>query len=91
MTGIAIGWLIALAGGIVQIAAWIGALVNTNTLQDKTWFIVLLVGEILGVASASWGSPRCRLYRGRTRRDGIQQSRPSLPSDLRPSAAASLG
>jgi hypothetical protein len=39
----AIGCVGAFAGFIVQIAAWVGALVNTNQLADKTWFAVLLV------------------------------------------------
>ena len=34
---------IAIMGGIVtQIVAWIGAVINTNRLVDKTWFNVLL-------------------------------------------------
>lgn len=42
------GALAAAAGGIVQLVAWIGALVNTYRLQDKTWFAVLLAGGLLG-------------------------------------------
>jgi hypothetical protein len=45
----ATGCAIALIGGIMQVAAWIGALVNTNRLQEKNWFIVLLVGGLLGL------------------------------------------
>jgi hypothetical protein len=41
---------IALLGGIItQFVAWIGAVINTNRLVDKTWFNVLLW---CGVASA---------------------------------------
>jgi len=29
--------------------AWIGAVLNTANLADKTWFIVVLVGGLLGV------------------------------------------
>ena len=36
-------------GGFGQLVAWIGALVNTAPMQDKTWFIVLLVLGIVGV------------------------------------------
>ena len=45
-----VGFAVAAAGGIAQLAAWIGALVNTYQLQDKTWFVVLLVGGLLGLA-----------------------------------------
>jgi len=38
-------------GGVLGIASWIGALVNTVGLEDKTWFVVLLV---LGVLSFGW-------------------------------------
>ena len=35
---------ILLAGGTVAgVASWIGALLNTSRLNDKTWFVVLLV------------------------------------------------
>jgi hypothetical protein len=33
------------------IASWVGALLNTSRLDDKTWFVVLLV---LGLVSAGW-------------------------------------
>ena len=51
------GWsMIALAGLAVltllgalvaQFVAWIGAVLNTAQLQDKTWFVVLLVAGLL--------------------------------------------
>ena len=44
MVGIAVvGILAMLGGGIGQFVAWIGAVINTSRLPDKTWFIVLLV------------------------------------------------
>ena len=43
--------IVILAGSIDAIASWIGALLNTFRLADKTWFIVLLV---LGLASFGW-------------------------------------
>jgi hypothetical protein len=46
---IVVGGIIALVGGVMQMAAWIGALVNTYRLQDKAWFIVLLVGGVLSL------------------------------------------
>jgi hypothetical protein len=45
-----IGFTVAAIGGIVQLAAWIGALVNTYQLADRTWFIVLLAGGLLSLA-----------------------------------------
>jgi hypothetical protein len=41
------GFAIAAVGGIVQLAAWIGALLNTYRLDDKAWFLVLLIGGLL--------------------------------------------
>ena len=38
-------------GTIAAIISWVGALFNTAQLEDKTWFIVLLV---LGLASFGW-------------------------------------
>lgn len=49
LLGLAIVSGIAMAGGaIAGLVAWIGALINTAQLEDKTWFILLLV---LGVFS----------------------------------------
>jgi len=39
------------AASLAAIASWIGALLNTFRLEDKTWFIVVLV---LGLASFGW-------------------------------------
>lgn len=49
-------WLLmaalAIAGcAIAALASWIGALLNTYRLDDKTWFVALLV---LGVFSLGW-------------------------------------
>jgi len=48
VVGIVFGGALAATGGLVQLAAWIGALVNTSHLVDKTWFGVLLAGGVLG-------------------------------------------
>ncbi len=45
-----IGAVFAAIGGIVQLAAWIGGLVNSYRLPDKTWFLVLLLGGVFGLA-----------------------------------------
>ncbi|HEU5349507.1 MAG TPA: hypothetical protein VFU63_12925 [Ktedonobacterales bacterium] len=42
------GCTVAAIGGVIQLAAWIGALVNTYQLEDKAWFIALLAGGLLG-------------------------------------------
>lgn len=48
-----LAWMIVGMGGVAALAmiagfvgglvAWIGALLNTSQLQDKTWFVLLLV------------------------------------------------
>lgn len=51
MVGLTIAGIgLTAAGGLVQLAAWIGTLVNTYRLQDKTWFAVVLAGGLLGLA-----------------------------------------
>jgi hypothetical protein len=52
---IVIGGIAAAVGGLVQLAAWIGALVNTYQLQDKTWFGVMLALGLLGFAFGLMG------------------------------------
>ena len=52
---IVVGGVLSLIGSLVQLAAWIGALVNSYALPDRTWFAVLLVGGILSVAFAPIG------------------------------------
>ncbi|HET9085870.1 MAG TPA: hypothetical protein VFN41_15840 [Candidatus Limnocylindrales bacterium] len=39
------------AASLAAIASWVGALLNTFRLEDKTWFIAVLV---LGLASFGW-------------------------------------
>jgi hypothetical protein len=45
LAGVAI--LVLVAAAITQFVAWVGAVINTAQLQDKTWFIVLLVTGLL--------------------------------------------
>lgn len=48
MAGLAvIGILAVIGGALAQFVAWIGAVLNTSHLDDKTWFIVLLVLGLL--------------------------------------------
>ena len=42
-----IGGIAIVGGAIGQFIAWIGAVVNTSRLEDKTWFVVLLVLGLL--------------------------------------------
>jgi hypothetical protein len=42
-----LGVLAILGGAIAGFVAWIGALVNTAGLDDKLWFVVLLVTGLL--------------------------------------------
>jgi hypothetical protein len=42
-----LGFIAVIAGSIGGLVAWIGALLNTAQLDDKVWFIVLLVLGIL--------------------------------------------
>jgi hypothetical protein len=49
MVGLAMLSCVAVMGGFIAgLVAWIGALVNTAELEDKAWFVLLLV---LGVIS----------------------------------------
>src|SRR5690349_8524206 len=50
-----LGFTAAAVGGIVQLAAWVGAMINTNRIADKTWFSVLLIGGLLGLVFAPIG------------------------------------
>jgi hypothetical protein len=48
MAGLALVGILAVIGGaLAQFVAWIGAVLNTSRLDDKTWFIVLLVLGLL--------------------------------------------
>jgi len=49
--GLVMAALAIAAGAVAAIASWIGALLNTYRLADKTWFIALLV---LGLFSLGW-------------------------------------
>ena len=45
LAGVAI--LVVLAAAVTQFVAWVGAVISTAQLKDKTWFIVLLVTGLL--------------------------------------------
>jgi hypothetical protein len=42
-----VGTLAVIGGALAQFVAWIGAVLNTSRVEDKTWFIVLLVLGLL--------------------------------------------
>jgi hypothetical protein len=76
---IVVGGIAAGVGGLVQLAAWIGALVNTYQVPDKTWFAVLLVGGLLGFAFGLVGFAAmvAFLVAGP---DGMTYARPRMPA-----------
>ena len=43
----AVAALVMIAAAVTQFAAWVGAVINTAGLKDKTWFIILLVTGLL--------------------------------------------
>lgn len=48
MVGLAgVALLVMIAAAIIQFAAWVGAVINTAQLKDKTWFVILLVTGLL--------------------------------------------
>jgi hypothetical protein len=49
------------AGTLAAIASWIGALLNTVQLEDKTWFVVVLV---LGLFSFGWVAMAAYVFAG---------------------------
>jgi hypothetical protein len=83
---IAVGGLFLLAGVIVQLVAWIAAVLNTNQLSDPKWFQVLLWGGIASIvatplfglgALAFWGVMMAYLVAGP---DGLAADpRPTIP------------
>jgi len=74
-------WLIiaslAITGGaLAAIASWIGALLNTVQLEDKTWFVALLV---LGLFSLGWVAMAAYVFAGpdATRQDATHPAGPT--------------
>lgn len=47
VTLVVVGSLVMLAGVVAGVVSWIGALFNTARLDDKTWFLSLLVLGLL--------------------------------------------
>jgi hypothetical protein len=53
--------LLFVGGEIAALASWIGALFNTWQLDDKTWFVALLV---LGLFSFGWVAMAAYVFAG---------------------------
>lgn len=83
---IVLGGILAIIGSIVQLAAWIGALVNSYLLPDKTWFTVVLIGGVLGLAFGLVGFAVMVAY-VIAAPDGTPYRRPQMPAPA-PSALA---
>lgn len=60
--GIVTGGILAMVGGVVQLVAWVGALLNTYQLPDKSWFAVLLIGGLLGFVMGVIGLVTMAVY-----------------------------
>ncbi|HYM97744.1 MAG TPA: hypothetical protein VET26_10600 [Candidatus Sulfotelmatobacter sp.] len=86
------GAILTVIGGIVQLAAWIGGLVNSYQLPDKTWFVILVLGGVLGLGFGLIGfaamvayivaAPDGSLYR----KPVMQAPLPTTPTTLAPTA-----
>jgi len=76
---IVLGGILAAIGGVVQLVAWIGGLVNSFMLPDKTWFAVLLIGGVLGFAFGLVGFAAMVAY-VIAAPDGTPYKKPLLPT-----------
>jgi hypothetical protein len=85
------GFVAAAVAGLVQLTAWIGALVNTYQLKDKTWFAVLLAGGLFGLAFGLIGFAAMVAYLiagpdGMTAEEPPNLAPASRPSSLAPTS-----
>jgi hypothetical protein len=77
--------LVVLAALVGQLVAWVGALLLTAQLEDKTWFIVLLV---TGLLSLGFVAMIAYVVAGPTDRPTAQRpEQPELP-DAMPTVSA---
>ena len=87
MAGLAV--LIVAAVAVTLLVAWVGAVVNTAYLENKTWFVVELVLGLLGfvfiavlayVVAGPDGMPRRELTGSGPMADGHADQRPETSS-----------
>jgi len=78
---IVVGGVLSLIGSIVQLAAWIGGLVNSYMLPEKAWFGILLAGGVLSLAFAPIGFAAMLAYVVAAP-DGKQYQQTSAPATL---------
>jgi hypothetical protein len=77
--------ILAIIGGVIgQFVAWIGALLETAQLEDKTWFLVLL---LLGVLSFGFVAMLAYVIAGPDAATAPAKQRPA-PKAAVPAAAA---
>ena len=84
------GGVIAFVGSIMQFVAWIGGMVNSFALPERTWFAILLIGGVLSFVFAPLGfaamlayvigAPDGTPYRQAQAPGITQQPRPLAPS-----------
>lgn len=55
VVGIVTGLFLVAIGSVIQLVAWIGAIVNTYQLPDKTWFAIVLAGGLIGLGVGGVG------------------------------------
>jgi hypothetical protein len=89
-----VGFTVAAVGLLVQLVGWIGALVNTYQLPDKTWFVVLLAGGLIGLGFSLVGFAAMVAYLV-AGPDGMPLGQPQFPTsaapDPRPTTLAPTG
>lgn len=90
VTLMVIGFMVATVGLVVQLAAWIGALVNTYQISDKTWFLVLLIGGLLGLSFGVTGFAAMVAYLI-AGPDALIAGQEQMPPTTRPGTLASVG
>lgn len=61
IVGLIVASLLTAAGTVAAVASWAAALLNTSRLEDKTWFLALLV---LGLVSLGWVAMIAYVLRG---------------------------
>ena len=79
-----IGVLVMAGGAMAQFVAWIGAVLNTAKLEDKAWFVVLL---LLGLFSFGFIAMLIYAIAGP---DGTQSRVPSDPEDAEKAKKAAM-